>query len=150
MFGSLTQANFQSTSAAPTWTSALNAIRNGNAYVNLHTAAHPTGEIRAQLKAAATATPTPTRTPTPKPATPKPTATPTKAPTATVAAASSAVPSVAHRSLPPTATGPGTGRQSGVNLLPVLFVLALGALGGILATVKVKPRTGPKDDDQAA
>jgi hypothetical protein len=29
----------------------------------------------------------------------------------------------------------------------VLLVLALGALGGLLATVKVKPRSAPKDDD---
>jgi len=86
MFGSLTQANFQSTSAATTWSAALNLIRTGRAYVNLHTAAHPQGEIRAALRpaaAAATPTPAPTRTPSPT-RTPTPTVRPT--PRATVAA----------------------------------------------------------------
>jgi len=47
--GHLTAANFQSTPQAPTFASALAAIRSGNAYVNLHTAGHPGGEVRGQL-----------------------------------------------------------------------------------------------------
>ena len=49
LVGTLTQANFQKTAQAPTWADALNAIRTGHAYVNLHTAAHPSGEVRANL-----------------------------------------------------------------------------------------------------
>jgi hypothetical protein len=48
--GTLTQANFQKTDQAPTWADALNAIRTGHAYVNMHTAAHPSGEVRANLR----------------------------------------------------------------------------------------------------
>jgi hypothetical protein len=143
MFGSLTQANFQSTSAATTWTAALNLIRAGRAYLNLTTSAHPAGEVRAQLKStapAATPTPAPTRTPTP-------TAPPT--PRATVAATAHATAhptSIAHHSLPPTSTAPTLGRASDVDLLPVLLILLFGILGGLVATAKVKPRSAPPED----
>lgn len=145
MFGSLTQANFQSTSAATTWAGALSLIRTGKAYVNLHTAAHPSGEVRAQLRsaaAAATPTPAPTRTPTP---TTRPTPAPTA--TATVAATARATTTAPiHRTLPPTATEPLTGRADTTDLLPVFIVLLLGVVGGLLATVKVKPRSAPPED----
>jgi hypothetical protein len=49
MVGTLTAANFKSTPEAPTYADAIVAIRNGNAYVNLHTAAHPGGEVRGQI-----------------------------------------------------------------------------------------------------
>jgi len=49
LVGVLTQANFIPTTAAPTWADAIAAIRSGNAYVNLHSAAHPGGEVRANL-----------------------------------------------------------------------------------------------------
>jgi hypothetical protein len=49
MVGILTQANFQSTPQAPTWADAIAAIRSGHAYANLHTAAHPSGEVRSNL-----------------------------------------------------------------------------------------------------
>jgi hypothetical protein len=142
MFGSLTQANFQSTSAATTWAAALNLIRTGKAYVNLHTAAHPQGEIRAQLKAAAAAaTPAPTRTPTP-------TATPRPTPRATVAATATAKPTgTAHHTLPPTATDPSGSRGSTIDLAAVLLVLSMGLLGGLIATAKVKPRSGTPPED---
>jgi hypothetical protein len=142
MFGSLTQANFQSTSAATTWAAALTLIRAGRTYVNLHTAAHPQGEIRAQLRpaaAAATPTPAPTRTPTP---TTRPTAAPTAAPTATTRPTPTP-----HHSLPPTGTDPTTGRGSTLDLLPILLVLMFGVLGGLVATAKVKPRSSPPPED---
>jgi hypothetical protein len=46
------------------WAAALAAIRGGNAYVNIHTAANPGGEIRGQLRAG-TAPPTDTESVTP-------------------------------------------------------------------------------------
>jgi hypothetical protein len=141
MFGSLTAANFQTTTSAPKWADALNAIRSGKAYVNLHTAAHPTGEVRANLKpAASAATPSPTATPK---ATAQPTARPTARPTATARATTQPV----HRSLPPTSTTTPTGRQAATDLLPVLLLLVLvGVGGGLFATWKVRPRSTPPDD----
>jgi hypothetical protein len=49
LVGTLTSADFKVTDQAPTWADALAAIRSGHAYVNLHTAAHPSGEVRANL-----------------------------------------------------------------------------------------------------
>ena len=49
LVGTLTSANFQSTAQAPTWADAIAAIRSGQAYVNIHTAAHPGGEVRGNL-----------------------------------------------------------------------------------------------------
>ena len=147
MFGSLTQANFQSTSAATTWAAALALIRGGKAYVNLHTAAHPAGEIRAQLKAAAVAptpTPAPTRTATPT-ARPTATARPTTRPTAAPTTRPSTAP--VHRSLPPTSTDPSNSRGGSTDLLPVLLVLVLGTIGGLVATVRVKPGKAATPED---
>ena len=48
--GTLTQADFVACGDVTTFAGALDAIRAGNAYVNLHTAANPGGEIRGQLK----------------------------------------------------------------------------------------------------
>ena len=48
--GTLTQADFVACGSVTTFAGALQAIRDGNAYVNLHTAANPGGEIRGQLK----------------------------------------------------------------------------------------------------
>jgi hypothetical protein len=170
MFGSLTAANFQSTSSAPTFASALAAIRSGNAYINLHTALHPQGEIRAQLKPQAAPAPTPTPQPTAKPTakpTPKPTAKPTAAPTAKPTARPTAAPtakptvkptpagttgatSAAPSHSPPTTATIGEIDRSGSgpNLAIVLLLLTIGIGGGIFATMKVKPTPpGTRSDD---
>ncbi|HVA85200.1 MAG TPA: CHRD domain-containing protein [Candidatus Saccharimonadales bacterium] len=133
MFGSLTAANFQATSSAPTWEAALAAIRAGNSYLNLHTAAHPQGEVRAQLL------------PTAGTATPQPTTSPTAAPAAT--AGGTVAPT--HKSLPPTSTAPVLDRQGGSpDLALVLLLLLLGVIGGIAATWRIKPsqRGSPPQD----
>lgn len=51
MTGTLTEADFMPVEDGPqTYAEALDAIRNGETYVNLHTAANPSGEIRGQLE----------------------------------------------------------------------------------------------------
>jgi len=51
--GSATEADFAPVENGPqTFEEALQAIRDGEAYVNIHTEANPPGEIRAQLAAA--------------------------------------------------------------------------------------------------
>jgi hypothetical protein len=69
MVGRLTAADLTPTGGITTFAAALEAIRAGNTYVNLHTAANPAGEIRGQLQpvsgALATPPPRPTTAPTP-------------------------------------------------------------------------------------
>lgn len=48
--GTLTEADFAACGSVTTFAGALDAIRAGNTYVNLHTALNPPGEIRGQLK----------------------------------------------------------------------------------------------------
>ena len=48
--GTLTQADFMATGNVTAFAGAIDAIRSGGTYVNLHTAANPGGEIRGQLK----------------------------------------------------------------------------------------------------
>jgi len=50
MSGTLTSADFMATGDVTSYEGALDAIRDGRTYVNLHTAANPGGEIRGQLK----------------------------------------------------------------------------------------------------
>jgi hypothetical protein len=51
MVGTLTAANFSASGSITTFAQAVNAIRTGGAYFNLHTAANPGGEIRGQIVA---------------------------------------------------------------------------------------------------
>ena len=83
MVGILTAADFTPGGGITTYAQAIAAMEAGGTYVNLHTAAHPGGEVRGQLNAAATS-PSPTPTPTPSPA---PSARATPPPTSTVATA---------------------------------------------------------------
>jgi hypothetical protein len=55
MSGTLTAANFTASGAVTTFAEAVAAIRAGTTYFNLHTAAHPSGEIRGQMLAAGNA-----------------------------------------------------------------------------------------------
>jgi hypothetical protein len=55
MFGALTSANFTPSGAITTYAQAVAAIKAGNTYFNLHTTAHPGGEVRGQIGAAAVA-----------------------------------------------------------------------------------------------
>jgi hypothetical protein len=138
-YGALSLASFRPTSAAPTWAAALNAIRAGNAYVNLRTATHPNGEIRAQLRPmAASASPTTTPLPT---ATIRPGATPTGAPTSAVAAATG------RHSPPGTDTDPTTGREARSEITGVIALLLIGIVGGLVAVRRVRPGRQIPDED---
>ena len=67
MVGTLTTANFTASGAITTFAEAVAAIQAGNTYFNIHTAAHPGGEIRGQIGvtvAAPATTPAPTAAPT--------------------------------------------------------------------------------------
>jgi MYXO-CTERM domain-containing protein len=55
MSGTLTAADFVAAGGVTTFAAALDAIRNGQTYINLHTAANPAGEIRGNLVDAAEA-----------------------------------------------------------------------------------------------
>ena len=48
--GTLKETDFMACGSVTTFAGAIDAIRAGNAYVNLHTALNPPGEIRGQLK----------------------------------------------------------------------------------------------------
>ena len=77
MNGTLSAAQFSASGSITTFAQAVAAIKAGQTYFNLHTAAHPAGELRGNIGAAAPA-PTPTPTPTPAPTariTPPPTST---------------------------------------------------------------------------
>ena len=52
MVGTLTASSFVATGGVTDFSGAIAAIRAGNAYVNLHTAANPAGELRGQIAAA--------------------------------------------------------------------------------------------------
>jgi len=97
MVGTLTAANFMPSGAITTFAQAVAAIQAGNTYFNIHTAAHPGGEIRGQIGVTV--------------ATPTPTSTPTASPTASPTAGSTA---------PPTSTRP-VGPASGGSALPLVI-----------------------------
>jgi hypothetical protein len=78
MTGTLTAANFAASGPVTTFAEAVAAIRAGTTYFNVHTAAHPGGEIRGQI-GVTVAAPAPSATPTTAP-----TAVPTAPPTSTV------------------------------------------------------------------
>ena len=78
MTGTLTAANFAASGPVTSFAEAIAAIRAGTTYFNLHTSAHPGGEIRGQI-GVTVAAPAPSATPTTSP-----TSAPTVPPTSTV------------------------------------------------------------------
>ena len=73
MNGTLTAAQFSASGSITTFAQAVAAIKAGQTYFNLHTAAHPAGELRGNI---GTAAPVPTPTPAPSARiTPPPTST---------------------------------------------------------------------------
>jgi len=56
MDGTVTAANFGASGAITTYAEAVAAIKAGNTYINVHTAANPGGEIRGQILALAPST----------------------------------------------------------------------------------------------
>ncbi len=101
MVGTLTAANFMPSGAITTFAQAVAAIQAGNTYFNIHTAAHPGGEIRGQIGVTVAA--------------PAPTSTPTSTPTATSTASPTA-----GATAPPTSTRP-VGPASGGSALPLVI-----------------------------
>jgi hypothetical protein len=119
MSGTLTSATFTASGSVTTFAQAVAAIRAGTTYFNLHTTAHPGGEIRGQI-GVTVAAPNPTPTPAP---TPEPQPQPTPTPRATV---------------PPTSTvQPGIPGQGGSAT--GLLVL-IGVLAGAVTLVQVGRR----------
>ena len=118
--GTLTAANLVPTGGVTTFSGAVDAIRAGNTYFNLHTAANPGGEVRGQI-GVTVAAPTPTPTPTTNP-------TPTPGPTVTT---------------PPTSTLDASSDSPGPSPVPALvMLLAAAALSGLIATVMVRRPRG--------
>jgi hypothetical protein len=115
MSGTLTSAIFTASGSVTTFAQAIAAIRAGTTYFNLHTAAHPGGEIRGQI-GVTVAAPAPTPNPTPAP-TAAPTAVPTTPPTSTVQ---------------PVAPSQDSG--------PIGLLLAVGVLAGALTLFEVERR----------
>lgn len=65
--GSFARADYAGKEGLPAdWAGVLKAIRDGDAYVNVHTAANPPGELRGQLTASAPATDTVVETSSPQ------------------------------------------------------------------------------------
>ncbi len=60
--GTLTQADVTPADGISTIAEVAQAIEMGNAYVNIHTAEYPNGELRGQLAVSSTATPEPATT----------------------------------------------------------------------------------------
>ena len=63
MVGTLTSANFTASGSVTTFAEAVAAIQAGTTYFNIHTAAHPGGEIRGQI-GVTVASPAPAASPT--------------------------------------------------------------------------------------
>jgi hypothetical protein len=112
--GTLNATNLTATGGVTTFAGALDAIRAGTTYFNLHTAANPGGEMRGQI-GVTVAAPAPTQAPTP-PATPAVT-------------------------IPPTSTVDVAPASPGGSIGPALLLLALAGLLGALIALPATRRT---------
>ncbi len=110
--GTLTSTNLTPTGGVTTFAGAVDAIRAGTTYFNLHTAAHPGGELRGQIGVVVAA--------------PAPSPTPTAAPVVT---------------LPPTSTLAAVPDAPGAPVLPMLLALAVAALAGATIPLSLARRT---------
>lgn len=116
MVGTLTASNFTPSGTITTFAQAVAAIQAGNTYFNIHTAAHPGGEIRGQIVASVTA--------------PAPSAAPSAAPTAAATAAPTA---------PATSTVSVTSAPGSPALPAVIGILAfLAALAFVSRRVALR------------
>ena len=111
--GSFTATDLTPAGGVTTFAQAIAAIEGGTTYVNIHTAAHPGGEIRGQLGLAGAG---PVATPTPAP-TVAPTAVATEPPVATA---------------PTTSTVPQGQTPSGTPILAAIVVMM--AVAGFVLT----------------
>jgi hypothetical protein len=126
MVGTLTAANFTPSGAITTFAQAVAAIKAGNTYFNVHTAANPGGEIRGQI-GVTVAAPAPSPAPTTR-ATPPPTSTPSPAPTT-------------RATPPPTSTLP-VGQSADGTALPVVIVILAFLAFVSIASRRLVPRGG--------
>lgn len=108
MNGTLTAANFTAAGGVTDFAGAVARIKSGGTYFNLHTAAHPGGEVRGQIGAAALA-PTPTPSPT----------------------------STVRLTAPPTSTGAADPGQPDAGGLGTVLVLLAGAMAVAVAWRKL-------------
>jgi hypothetical protein len=95
MVGTLTAADFAASGSVTTFAQAVAAIQAGTTYFNIHTAAHPGGEIRGQIGVTVAA---PAPTPTPRP--------------------------TAGATVPPTSTVPVEPASSGSSVVPAIMAIA--------------------------
>ncbi len=140
MVGTLTAANFTASGTVTTFAEAVAAIKAGNTYFNIHTAANTGGEIRGQI-GVTVAAPAPSPSPSPS-ASPSPTPSPTPAPTATPTVAPTSTPAPTPvATLPPTSTL-SVEPTSGAPAVPAVIGILVFLMLATVASRRFAPRRG--------